>query len=205
MLRQYKYSFIFLFAFFLFFNSAYAQSFRELFQQAGDPVVGNASSGVTVVEFFDYQCSHCSAMSSIIQNVIKTNPNVRFVFKELPIRGGLSELASRAALAAENQGKYYQLHHALMEASPPLTEEEVFDLAKKLGLNVNQLKSDMNSTSIANKINTNLRLAHSLQLAGTPAFYIGKTNAVSTEEVQFVLGEMTQSELQLAINKAKKQ
>lgn len=187
----------------LFAFAAQAQSINTLFRHAGDPVV-NPRGNITVVEFFDYQCGHCVAMASTISNVIKSNPNVRFVFKDLPIRGPMSELAARAAIAANNQGKYFAFSHALLTTNQPLSEENILDIAKSVGLNVDKLKKDMKSSSVTNEIRNNYRLASQFNVDGTPAFFIGKTNAQDSNDVNFVLGEMSQSELQDAIDKAKK-
>ena len=102
-----------------------AQSANELLHQSHDPIAGNPKGNVTVVEFFDYQCSHCMSMAPVIAAIIQANPNVRVVFKDLPIRGAMSEFAARAALAANKQGKYYSLNHALLSANQPLTEDFV--------------------------------------------------------------------------------
>src|SRR5437016_4513875 len=101
----------------LFFSlsfAVHAQSVNALFHQAHDPVAGNPNGSVTVAEFFDYQCSHCISMAPVMANIIKDNSDVRIVFKEFPIRGSISEFASRAALAANMQGKYYEFNHAIL-------------------------------------------------------------------------------------------
>lgn len=185
-------------------STAFADSVSSLFSRnGGDPIYGNPHGAVTVVEFFDYQCGHCVSMAPVMASVIKANPNVRFVFKELPIRGSVSQFAARAALAANQQGKYYQFNHALMSSTQPLDEENILKIAGRVGLNVAKLQKDMNSRGIYRTLNTNARLASDLQVSGTPAFFVGKTNANNLNEVQFFLGEMSQSELQTAINTAK--
>lgn len=183
--------------------AAQADTMNALFRQANDPVAGNPRGTITVVEFFDYQCSHCINMAPTVSTIIKDNPDVRVVFKDLPIRGPISEFAARAALAARLQGKYYPFNHALLSASEPLTEQSIMDIARNTGLNVQKLKKDMGSSTITAHINATMMLAKELQLSGTPAFFIGKTNAQSKNDVTFVLGEMSQSELQNAINQAK--
>lgn len=186
------------------FSSVYANEVNALFHQKNDPVAGNPAGKITVVEFFDYQCSHCVNMSPIMKSIIKANPNVRVIYKELPIRGELSLLASRAALAANRQGKYVPFNHAIMNDDNFSATSLKKDFPEKLGLNASQFEKDMNSNSIANQISANLQLAQDLQVNGTPAFFIGKTNAKNMKEVNFVLGEMSQSQLQDAINAAQK-
>lgn len=177
-----------------------ASSVDSLFRQANDPVAGNPKGKVTVVEFFDYNCSHCVNMAYTIEAIIKKNPNVRVVFKEYPIRGPMSEVAARAALAANKQGKYFEFSHALLTSNLALNENNMTDIAKSIGLNVNQWKKDINSKSVKNQVLSNYALARELNITGTPAFFIGKTDVKNNQDVKFELGEMSQSELQDRIN-----
>lgn len=178
-----------------------------LIRQAGDPVVGNVNGKITLVEFFDYQCPHCVEMTPIIEGLIKSNPELRIVFKEFPIRGPMSETASRAALAARIQGKYYEFHSALMrnimEQRKPLTEEVIYKIAQSVpGLNVDKLKTDMKSETVNQQIKTTYKLAQDLQLIGTPAFFIAKTDANQNTVFGFVPGRAELGQLQDAIKKA---
>ncbi|VVC76741.1 Thiol:disulfide interchange protein DsbA [Aquicella siphonis] len=192
-----------MFAFGLLFSlNASADVVKSLFHHEQDPVAGNPKGSVTVVEFFDYQCSHCINMAPVISAIIKANPKVRIVFKEYPIRGPMSEIAARAALAANMQGKYYEFNHALMTTSLAMNENNILDIAKSMGLNVKKLKKDMNSSTVTNVIQANYALARELNLTGTPAFFVGKTNAKDSKNLNFTLGEMSQTELQDAINHA---
>lgn len=174
-----------------------------LFHQADDPIAGNPKGTITVVEFFDYQCPHCSDMAPVVETIIKNNPDVRFVFKEFPIRGPSSELAARAALAANKQGKYYEFSHALLTAKQPITQELIDQTAQKVSLNVDQLKKDMNDKAVDKQIKDNMQLAQNLKLFGTPAFFIGKTDAKATDNINYIPGQMDQAQLQGFIDKAK--
>lgn len=203
MLRKLGLSFIFI-STLLFSAIANADTVDSLFRHPGDPIGGNAGGNITVVEFFDYNCSHCISMAPTMSNMIKTNPNVRVVYKELPIRGESSLFASRAALAANMQGKYVAMHNALLTADAALTDDAILDIAKKLGLNIQKLKTDMNSDQVSSQIDFDLYLSSYLKIPGTPAFYIGKTNAKTTQEVQYMPGELNTKQLQDAINEAAK-
>ncbi len=189
--------------FFWLMMTAYAEPINLLFHNTNDPIAGNPKGKITVVEFFDYQCSHCINMAPVMSNIIKDNPNVRVVFKEFPIRGPVSEFASRAALAANKQGKYFTFSHALLTAPQPLTENAILEIAQQSGLNIEKLKKEMDNNQVQEQLKNNIKLAESLQLTGTPAFFIGKTQTKNSKNVTFVLGAMSQSELQDAINKAK--
>ncbi len=172
-----------------------------LFRTANDPVGGNAKGTVTVVEFFDYQCPHCVDMSPIIGDLIKKDGNVRVVFKEFPIRGPLSEYAARAALAANMQGKYMEFHDALMQTKQPYTQEAILAAAKSVGLSIEKLQKDMNSSAVTDQINANMKLGQDLKLLGTPAFFIGKTDSSNASTVYYIPGHVNLDQLQDIIKK----
>lgn len=177
----------------------------QLFHQATDPVAGNPNGTVTLVEFFDYQCPHCIDMAAVIEGLIKTNPNLRVVLKEFPIRGAMSELATRAALAAQKQGKYFPLHLALMSSkTEPLTENTIYDLAKAAGLNVDQLKVDMKDKSVDQQIKANYQLAKDLQIMFTPVVFISKSNVTANtkpEAIAFIPGQVSPAQLAAVVKK----
>ncbi len=156
---------------------------KELFNDKASPVMGNPNGSVTVVEFFDYQCPHCKDMSPVLEAIVKQNPDVRVVYKEFPIFGNASMFASQAALAANQQGKYKQMHDALMEANNPLTDKKVMAAAKSVGLNIEKLKTDMDSATVRNELEQNLKLSQKLGLLGTPAFVVGHSTKGSNADI----------------------
>lgn len=177
---------------------------KALFHTPGDPIGGNPNGKVTIVEFFDYQCSHCIDMVPTVDAIIKANPEVRVVYKEFPIRGPMSETAARATLAANKQGKYSELSHAILASKQPLTQELILKLAKESGLDVEKLKKDMHDKAVESELDATMKLAKDLKLFGTPAFFIGKTDASSASALTYVPGRMEQKQLQAEIDKASK-
>lgn len=178
---------------------------NRLFHQSTDPIAGNPNGTITVVQFADYQCPHCMEMAPVIDNLIKKNKNVRVIFKEFPIRGPISEFATKAALASQKQGKYYEFHNALMNSKvEPLTEAAIFNLAKSTGLNVDQLKKDINDQAIAQQITTNYQLAKDMGLMWTPVIFIAKSNVSPSSkatEIVFIPGQVTEAQISDVINK----
>lgn len=172
-----------------------------LFHTSSDPTAGNPNGKITIVEFFDYQCPHCVDMAPVMGEIIKSNPDVRIVYKEFPIRGPMSNLAARVALAANLQGKYSEMSHAILNNKQPITQDLLMQLAKDNGLDVEKLKKDMNDAKIDTQIKDNMKLGQDLKLFGTPAFFIGKTDAATA--INYVPGQMDQTQLQGMIDKAK--
>jgi protein-disulfide isomerase len=199
MLKKYCY-FIFSFFFFIFSLTAYAEdTINALFHSANDPIIGNPNGKVTIVEFFDYQCGHCESMASVLESVTRANPDIRIVLKDYPIFGATSLYAAQAALAANLQGKYKQLHFALMATNRDFTKSSIIDIAQSQGLKIEKLKKDMNSPAINNQISHTQDLASFLRIPGTPAIFIGKTDAANAKEVLYISGEISASELQKVV------
>ncbi|WP_045107378.1 DsbA family protein [Legionella hackeliae] len=168
-------------------------------------VLGNPKGNVTLVEFFDYQCIHCKKMAPVISELIKKDNNLRVVFKEFPIFGKSSDMASRAALAAAMQGKYKEMHDALIKQDQRLNEKIIMDTAKSIGLDTTKLKTDMESKKVTDALNANRELAEKLHLMGTPAFIVAATPAGHLKEgstPSFIPGAASEESLQELIKKA---
>ncbi|PIW30127.1 MAG: hypothetical protein COW30_03045 [Rhodospirillales bacterium CG15_BIG_FIL_POST_REV_8_21_14_020_66_15] len=139
------------------------------------PVAGNPKGDVTVVEFFDYHCSYCKRMFPVLRQLLETDKNLRWVFKEFPILGPESVTASRAALAAWklDPSKYLAFHSALMGTSGGLPEDRILKIAKSVGYDADRIKAGMKAETVTAEINRNHRLAETLGIRGTPAFIVG--------------------------------
>ncbi|OGV28438.1 MAG: hypothetical protein A3E88_03715 [Legionellales bacterium RIFCSPHIGHO2_12_FULL_35_11] len=184
---------------------AIAKNANELLM--GDlSVAGNAKGNVTLVEFFDYQCIHCKKMEIVVDSLVNKNKDLRVVYKEFPIFGKESEIASKAAMAAAMQGKYANLQAALLQVKGRLDENKIMEIAKQTGLDMNKLKSDMASSKVSEVLKSNRDLAEKIHLMGTPAFIVMATpdgNYKTGSESAFIPGAASESSLQDLINKAK--
>ncbi len=156
------------------------------------PVLGNPDGDVTVVEFFDYNCPYCKRAMPEVQGLLDEDQNVRLVYREWPILGEGSVYASRAALASRVQGKYEEFHLALMGSRGRVEEASVLRIAKEIGLDIDQLKTDMQSADVDEHIASSMRLAQSLGFNGTPSFVVGDV---------LLPGFVEQAELQDAVDK----
>jgi protein-disulfide isomerase len=153
-------------------QQAVARHAEELFRSPADLVAGNPKGDVTMVEFFDYNCGWCKKGLPEVVSLVKEDSNLRFVLKEFPIFGADSEYAAMAALASNKQGKYWPFHIALLEHQGKVTKEVVDEIAVAQGLNLEQLKKDMEAPEIADTLVRNQKLAEALAISGTPAFII---------------------------------
>ncbi len=150
-----------------------AENAKELYRHQDAPVAGNPNGDITVVEFFDYNCGYCKRGFHNILELIEKDKNVRVVFKELPILSKDSEDAARIALAARAQGKYWELHRALIESKGRVTEAFALETAGKLGLDVEKLKADKDSEAVKAELARVEALARKMNISGTPHFLVG--------------------------------
>jgi len=153
-------------------KAAIAERRAELIDDPDSPIAGNPNGDIAIVEFFDYRCPYCKQVVPTLAQLLKEDPKLRLVHKELPILGPDSVVATRAALAARKQNKYHPMHAALMRTRA-LDEASILKLAAELGLDTARLKADMQSPETDEIIERNRRLARALNITGTPAFIIG--------------------------------
>ncbi|RYH05999.1 DsbA family protein [Tropicimonas sp. IMCC6043] len=138
------------------------------------PVLGNPEGDVTVIEFFDYNCPYCKRVAPEVKAIMADDANIRVVYREWPILGEGSVFAARAALASRKQGKYEAFHWALMDLKGRADEASVLRAAEEVGLDVNQLREDMEAPEVDEHIATSMALTQTLGFDGTPSFVIGE-------------------------------
>lgn len=147
--------------------------YQDDFQSDAFPFTGNKDGDVIVVEFFDYNCGYCKKALPDVQALVKADKNAKVVFMEMPILGPTSLTAAKWALAAHEQGKYFEFHAALMEHVGGKEEKDLMEIAKLVGLDVEQMKTDAASDTVQNKINESMKIAQDIGIQGTPAFIVG--------------------------------
>jgi protein-disulfide isomerase len=143
----------------------------SIFAAESDFVMGNPNGDITVVEFFDYNCGWCKRAVDEVTKLVKADPNVRVVFKELPIFGENSTFAAKAAMASIHQGKYWDFHLALMKERQVI-KANVFRIAENIGLNVTKLNEDMANPAYDVALKETAQIAQSLGIEGTPGFIV---------------------------------
>ena len=157
------------------------------------PVLGNPDGDVTIVEFFDYNCPYCRRVKPHMEALLAADPNVRVVYREWPILGEGSVFAARAALASRNQGKYNEFHWAMMGLNGRAEEATVISAAEKIGLNIAQLRRDMNAPEIDEHIQTSMRLSRAIGFSGTPSFVIGDSLAPGLIDAEQMISLVNQA------------
>src|SRR5258708_9703976 len=140
----------------------------EVFRDPDSPVGGNPSGDVTLVESFDYNCPYGRMMPPVMAEAEAADPQLRIVYKELPILGPNSVFAAKAALAANKQGKYVAFHRALFQLRGPIDEGKVLEAAATVGLDIDRMKADLKDAAVDEALEKTGKLAHALQITLTP-------------------------------------
>lgn len=131
---------------------------------------GNPRGDVTLVEYYDYNCGYCRASLPIIRQLIREDPGLRVVFRELPVLAASSRDAARASLVAAAQGKFGAFHDALY-AGGRVTDASIVAAARTAGVDLSQ--AARLSPRIDAEIARNMDTAGRLGIGGTPAWVVG--------------------------------
>ncbi len=156
--------------------------------QVGDAVLGNPNAPVKVIEYGDYQCPACGRNRKIFENLVQQYPDkVVLIFRHFIIPGHTdARLASGVAIAASRQGKFWEMHDKIFENTAEWVgqgdkREAIFQkYAEELGLNIEQYKTDLNSSQINQKINFDMELGRAHKLSGTPTIIVNGESVSST-------------------------
>ena len=139
-------------------------------------VLGNPDGKVTLVEFFDYNCTYCRHAEVDIQKLMKAEPNLRLVLKQFPVLGPGSVEAARVAAAFNiiAPEKYAAFHDAMLSEPGQVNGEKALAVAASLGIDANALNAKLDSDEVKQTIAEAYDLAGKLNLTGTPSFVTHK-------------------------------
>ncbi|MBI1418411.1 MAG: thioredoxin domain-containing protein [Limimaricola sp.] len=146
-----------------------------IFNDGHSWVGGNPDGDITMVEFMDYRCGYCKRAFPDVDQLLKTDGNIRYIVKEFPILGPQSVLAAQFAIAVKQiagDETYATVHNALMGYNSDITMASLGRMAQTLGLDMDAISAKMNSPEVAAVINANRQLAGTLQITGTPTFVV---------------------------------
>ena len=141
-----------------------------LFNNKNDPFAGPLNAPLSIVYFGDMNCSFCKRQDPILDEIIRQNPDVKIIYKDMPILRPSSRDAAAIALAAFQQkpSSYLALHKRLMSNKGELSPELIAEAAKKEGFDYTRLKESVNN-DIHRQLDQNIQLAQKLGIRGTPA------------------------------------
>lgn len=143
------------------------------------PSRGNKEAKVALVEFSDYQCPACKAAYQDVERIVEEyGDQIFFVYRQFPLQiHKNAKVASYAALAAQMQGKYWEMHLKLFDKQEEWSDhsnarDKFADYAKELNLDVEKFKSDMNSNDVYSTVENEITEGIKIGINSTPSFFI---------------------------------
>lgn len=146
---------------------------RKAIYAAGSPTIGPTDAKISIVEFLDYNCPYCRKSHALIAEFLKQHPDTRLVVKDVANLGKDSDAVGRIVLAAAKQGKFAEMHEALMTRRGTNTKAAALEVAAKLGLDTARLEADAAGKDIDHILMQARDLANVLNVGGTPLIIVG--------------------------------
>jgi protein-disulfide isomerase len=141
-----------------------------------DPYLGAEDPLITIVEFSDFQCPFCSKFTDMLHEVVKDPAyakDVRIVFKQFPLPMHKdAAMGSEAALAAGDQGKFWEMHDILFKNQKAMTRADVEKYAEELKLDMAKFKDALDKKTFAGKVQADLEMGKQFGVRGTPSFFL---------------------------------
>ena len=145
-----------------------AKNADALYARADDGIIGNPEGTKVLVEFFDFSCGFCHRVHPAIKEIVANNPDVKVVAKPMTFLSPASKYAAKVALAAAEQGKFAEVYDALFEFEGRLSESKIDELVSGLGLDMEKIKTDMNSQKVEKTLSDTADLAAKISVSGVP-------------------------------------
>ena len=153
-----------------------ADAADQIFASQYQVVLGNPDGRVTLVEFFDYNCTYCRRAEADMKKLIAGDPKLRVVLKQFPVLGPGSVEAAKVAVALHMSApeKYAEFHDALLEEPGQVDGERALAVAASLGVDEATVKAKLDSEEVRRTIAEAYDLAGKLNLTGTPSYVTRK-------------------------------
>lgn len=141
---------------------------------AGAPVRGPADARITLIEFSDFECPFCSAAVKEVDRIMAAYPkDIKLIYKQYPLSmHPHAEMAAEASLAAQDQGKFWEMYELLFKNYRQLSLAKILALAQEAGLNMDKFKADLGSGKYKAVVTKDMADGDAAGVYGTPAFYI---------------------------------
>lgn len=149
-------------------------------------VLGNPAGKITLVEFTDFACTYCRQSEADVEALVRANPELKVVIRQLPILSSESADAAKWGMAAAEQGKYSAFHHAMYAAGKP-DARTIEAAARAAGLDMARAQKVVADPRVEAELGRNIELARQLGFNGTPSWVIGDallSGAVGKERLQ---------------------
>jgi protein-disulfide isomerase len=157
------------------------------------PSLGPDNAPVTIVEFGDFQCPSCAQGAKALRRYQRTYPNqMRWVFKHYPLRAlhPAAQLAHEAAVAAQEQGKFWQMHDLILQNQTRVRYSDLMGYAEQIGLDMAAFKDALDTRRLRPRVIRDVEEARRLRVNATPTYFVNGTPVVgarTTAELRMIV------------------
>jgi len=146
---------------------------RKSIDLSSAPCKGPENAKVTLVEFADYECPHCAAAAPVLAQALEQNPDVRLCFKHFPLPSHDNAFAaSQAAVYAQRNGKFWELHELLFANQQRLSPQVIRELVQQVGLDPQGLVQAVQKGDLAENVEKQRAEGRALGIMGTPTIFV---------------------------------
>jgi len=172
------------------------QNKSNIESEGAPPIFGNKEGDITVVVFYDYNCSFCKQANLITNEILESDTGVKIILRPLPILGGTSMYATKIALAVHkiSEEKFPLIHNEMMKMKP-ITEEGIKALLVANQIDYQIVENEINSFAIKELVAKNFDLAKNLGIKGAPSYVVNGIfipGLVDKEKFTSIIGELRQ-------------
>ncbi|MTE18984.1 Na+/H+ antiporter NhaA [Streptomyces sp. TRM43335] len=163
---------------------------------ATDHVKGAPDAPLTLVEYGDFECPFCARATGVTRELRdRFGHDLRYVFRHLPLTDvhPHAELAARAAVAADAQGRFWEMHDLLFSHQDQLEFEDLVGYAAELGLDVEEFLRDLGDDRTAARVRADIAGAEASGARGTPTFFVGERRHVGPHDAQTLARALEES------------
>ena len=146
----------------------------EPFDPERDHVRGPVEAPVTVVEYGDFECPYCGQAEPVVRELLRDFGDVTYVWRHLPLNDvhPNAQQAAEAAVAAAEQGAFWEMHDLLLDHQDALGFDDLLGYAEQLGLDVGRFEEDLRTRAGARRVAEDVDSADLSGVSGTPTFFI---------------------------------
>lgn len=173
-----------------------AQNKASIEGEGAPPVLGNSDGDITIVAFYDYNCSFCKKGNNFVNQVIERDPRVKVVLRPIPILGDASVYAAKVALAVHKVSpeKFLLIHNEMMKMES-VAEQDIKSLLAANNIDYTIVENEINSFGLKQLINKNFDLAKNIGVKGAPSYIINGIfipGMIDTEKFMGIIRELRQ-------------
>jgi len=164
-------------------SKAYTQTAGKVELDGSEPIMGDPSAPILIVEYADFACPYCAKASAFMHDIVRADPKVQLRFKNYPISGNCNRFvegerhatscpAAISAECAKNQGKYWELSDLLFKNQQYQEAADIDFMAKQIGLDMNAFHACQADPNVLQGVKNDVEAAGRLDISGTPSFFI---------------------------------